>query len=302
MSDSINPVGASPDSAAENPEDQDGDFAYVPPPGRHSAPPFPPAVPPVVPPAVPTEQSGSYPPPVDGFAPTAPPNTYVTPSASTVPPPYAPIPPANPYTSAPPANGYTGAPPASGHAPAPTTAPVPPMPPYRNGQPVGSGFPGAAPQGAPGIASDDAPRTVHLGNHEYVRATYLQPARPVRPSTLGLVALIVAAVVFALSIPASIWIGGTIGPNATRTATGFTYGAYTNSPNAALSAAGVGVTLQLFLGSALGLWALVQGIVAVVTRRGRKFGVWAIVISGTAPILSLTAFITMLLLTLPPRS
>jgi hypothetical protein len=119
---------------------------------------------------------------------------------------------------------------------------------------------------------------------------------------LGLVALIVAAAVFALSIPASIWIGGTIGPNATRTATGFTFGAYTNSPDPALAAAGVGITLQLLLGSAFGLLALVQGIVAVVKRRGRRFGVWAIVISGAAPIFSLTAFITMLLLTLPPRS
>jgi hypothetical protein len=43
---------------------------------------------------------------------------------------------------------------------------------------------------------------------------------------------------------------------------------------------------QMLLGSGFGIWALVQGIVAATSNRGRKFGVIAIIVSAAAPILS----------------
>jgi hypothetical protein len=45
--------------------------------------------------------------------------------------------------------------------------------------------------------------------------------------------------------------------------------------------------LHIAIGSGLGLWALIQGIVATVENRGRRYGIVAIVFAGAAPIVSL---------------
>ncbi|RCS61846.1 hypothetical protein [Microbacterium sp. JB110] len=43
--------------------------------------------------------------------------------------------------------------------------------------------------------------------------------------------------------------------------------------------------IGFWLGSALGVWALIQGIVALRTQRGRAPAVWAIVVAAASPIL-----------------
>lgn len=48
--------------------------------------------------------------------------------------------------------------------------------------------------------------------------------------------------------------------------------------------------LHVVLGTVVGLWALVQGIFAVVMQRGRGFGITAIILAVAAPVLSLVVF------------
>lgn len=45
----------------------------------------------------------------------------------------------------------------------------------------------------------------------------------------------------------------------------------------------------LLFGSAVGIWALVQGILSIVTGRGREYGIAAVMIAGVAPLLLLLA-------------
>jgi hypothetical protein len=48
---------------------------------------------------------------------------------------------------------------------------------------------------------------------------------------------------------------------------------------------------QALIGSAFGIWALVQGIVATAQGRGRKLGVVAIVLAAAAPLVSLIVWV-----------
>ena len=47
--------------------------------------------------------------------------------------------------------------------------------------------------------------------------------------------------------------------------------------------------IAVWAGSALGIWALVQGVIAVVRRRGRGAGIAAIAISVLAPGIALAS-------------
>lgn len=59
---------------------------------------------------------------------------------------------------------------------------------------------------------------------------------------------------------------------------------------AAMSALGTGSVL-LVVGSVFGLWAIVQGIVAIVTKRGRLWGVLAIILAVVAAFVAGIAYI-----------
>ncbi|WP_431218427.1 hypothetical protein [Leifsonia xyli] len=58
--------------------------------------------------------------------------------------------------------------------------------------------------------------------------------------------------------------------------------------------------IQLLLGTLLGILALVLGIIAAATKRGRAFGVVAIVLAAAAPIVSFAVYAGALVATLPP--
>jgi hypothetical protein len=49
------------------------------------------------------------------------------------------------------------------------------------------------------------------------------------------------------------------------------------------------------------LWALVQGIVAAATERGRAYGVTAIVVAAAAPVFSVIAAVAALTASMPQR-
>ena len=158
----------------------------------------------------------------------------------------------------------------------PAYAPAPYGPPVA--QPVGSAGPGA-PYGW-GAPAPVAPRS----------------------RALGLTAMLIAAPVFVLSIVASVVVGMSAGPYATRTATSFSFNTSDLSPAQAEAFAPIGILMavQLLLGTALGILALVLGIVAAATKRGRAFGVVAIVLAAAAPIVSFAVYTGSLIATLPP--
>jgi hypothetical protein len=111
-------------------------------------------------------------------------------------------------------------------------------------------------------------------------------APPVRSKRLGLIAFIVAISLFVATIVVSVIIGIGAVPFTVQTGGGFHYFLDASSTNPAEAALGVASLVQGFLGSALGVWAFVQGIVAVATRRGRAFGVAAIVFATLGPIVT----------------
>jgi hypothetical protein len=109
---------------------------------------------------------------------------------------------------------------------------------------------------------------------------------------LGLVAFIAGLVVLILSPIASVAIGLIVGPSEIPGG-GFAanFAAGDNPNNPANLTGGLLVIAQLLVGSGLGIWALVQGIIAVRSRRGRIWGILAIVFAGVAPILSIIVFL-----------
>jgi hypothetical protein len=119
-------------------------------------------------------------------------------------------------------------------------------------------------------------------------ASYIA-APPVRSSRLGRIALIVAIVVFVLSITISVIVGVGAIPFTEHSGRSFSFNLSANSTNRTEAALAVLGLLQVAFGTGLGLWALVQGIVAIATRRGRAFGVAALVIAVLAPVLSVVA-------------
>lgn len=111
-----------------------------------------------------------------------------------------------------------------------------------------------------------------------------------RPDKLGRISMYLAIAVLVLSVAASILIaawGTTMDPShqtiinghSTTVQTG-----YTAVPNE------TALLLQFTFGTILGIGAIVLGIIAVVRKMGRRFGVAAIAIAVAAPVLSLLAW------------
>ena len=133
-------------------------------------------------------------------------------------------------------------------------------------------------------------------------AGWVQPAaQQPRSRTLGVTAMIIALAVTALSIGASIVVGLTAAPFAQRTSSSFSFntGSLTPEQAAAFAPAGALMGAQILLGTVLGIVALVLGIVAVATKRGRPFGVVAIVAAAAAPIVSFIVYATLVAVGVP---
>lgn len=129
----------------------------------------------------------------------------------------------------------------------------------------------------------------HYPAQYYPAQYYAAPPTPTK--TLGIVAFIVGLVVIIASPVVSIVTGNLLGPHEVSGGFSANFAAGANSHDPQLELAGLLAVAQLLLGSLLGIWALVQGIVAVRTRRGRAFGTLAIVLASVAPILSLLLYV-----------
>jgi hypothetical protein len=123
---------------------------------------------------------------------------------------------------------------------------------------------------------------------------------PARTARLGLVAMIAAIAVFVVSLILAGTLGSAAGPYSIRNGGGFSFHFNVGDPNPAINALAIAMLLHVALGTGVGLWALIQGIVATATSRGRRFGIIAIVFAGLAPGLSLVTFFVTAAANLPP--
>ena len=123
---------------------------------------------------------------------------------------------------------------------------------------------------------------------------------PPPTSRLGRVAMAVGIGVFVVSITLAIVLGTAAGPHSTRNDGGFHFNFNVGDPDPTVNTLALAMLLHVLIGTGLGLWALIQGIVATATKRGRPFGIIAIVTAGLAPGLSIIAFFVATALNLPP--
>lgn len=114
--------------------------------------------------------------------------------------------------------------------------------------------------------------------------------------------MLIAVPLFVLSVVASVVAGAMSGPYSTHTSTGFSFNSSHLTPEQAQAFAPVGILIgaQILLGTVLGILAIVLGIIAVATKRGRPFGVVAIVVAALAPIVSFVVYGVSIVATLPP--
>ncbi len=116
------------------------------------------------------------------------------------------------------------------------------------------------------------------------------PAAPSRTTALGRVAMIVGLGVLAGSLLASVLMGIAAAPYATAGPTGFGVSLSLASGDPVEFTLAVLAFVHILLGTALGLWALTQGIVAITADRGRAFGITALVAAVVAPGVSLVVY------------
>ena len=117
-------------------------------------------------------------------------------------------------------------------------------------------------------------------------------APPAKPKTLGVVAFIAGLVVLLFSLVLSVVGGIAFAPIAGKaiTAGGVIDQTVINSDDPGIAAFGVLSTLFFAAGTLLGLWALVQGLVATIKKRGRAFGIVAMALAVATPVISFVVF------------
>jgi hypothetical protein len=113
---------------------------------------------------------------------------------------------------------------------------------------------------------------------------------PPKSRRLGVVALILALVVAAISMTVSLILGLASGPLAEAGASGFSFHLNTASSNPVEAQIALYFILNAVFGTLAGTWALIQGLVAAVTKRGRLWGVLAMFVAAGAPIVSFITF------------
>jgi len=112
-----------------------------------------------------------------------------------------------------------------------------------------------------------------------------------RSPRLGQVAAIIGIAVFVFSITVSVLIGIAAAPHVQVGPGGFNANFSANDPDPAVRALAFGSFAHIALGGLFGTWAIVQGIVAIATNRGRGFGVLALILGIVTPGISLGVYL-----------
>jgi hypothetical protein len=124
---------------------------------------------------------------------------------------------------------------------------------------------------------------------------YVAPPTAVAPRPgLGRTALIAAIALFVVSVTISVVTGIIAAPYAERGAGGFRFNFMVGDPNPVISALGLVAILHALVGTLVGLWVMIQGIVAIATNRGRASGIVALILGFVTPGISLALYIGMI--------
>ncbi|MFT4220893.1 MAG: hypothetical protein QM611_10285 [Microbacterium sp.] len=157
--------------------------------------------------------------------------------------------------------------------------PVPPQwapPPLPPAAPSANGAPPIPPYGGAYAAPYTAPV------HPQYSGALQQPA-PQRPAALGIIAVVLASIAAVTTAPAAIasyqiGVGAGAGLLSLGAGDPFDMGILSPVRDWVLLA-----EVSFWTGTVLGVWAIVQGIIAIAKRRGRVAGIVAVVIAALAP-------------------
>lgn len=142
-------------------------------------------------------------------------------------------------------------------------------------------------------ASDATPQNQPFAESTHTpSAEVFHNAPPAKPKTLGVVAFIVGLVVLVFALVLSVVAGLAFAPLAGQMITdgGTIDQSAISSDDPGVAAFGVLSATFFFLGTILGLWALVQGMIATIKKRGRAFGIVAMALAVATPVISFVVF------------
>lgn len=122
---------------------------------------------------------------------------------------------------------------------------------------------------------------------------YAPALQPKKPAALGKVAFFLGLAVFLVSLVVSALNAVGAAPYAI-TSNGLSYNTNLGSNDPQEVAVSIAVMAHLLIGTLAGITALVLGIVAIATNRGRAFGVVGAILAFLAPGLSLLLFFVVL--------
>ncbi|WP_157078976.1 hypothetical protein [Herbiconiux solani] len=135
----------------------------------------------------------------------------------------------------------------------------------------------------------------------YGQPMYEAPVPVVRKKTAGVIAFVVALVVLVAGPIVSAFVAQGIAPFMVPAMDGtLDPSSITSADERDLTAINSGISGVFILGTLLGLWAIVQGIVATVRKAGRAFGIAAMAIAVAAPLACGFLFYVTLFAALPP--
>lgn len=116
-------------------------------------------------------------------------------------------------------------------------------------------------------------------------------APPARSKKLGRVAMLLGVGVFVVSLIASALMGAAAAPYAAVGSGGFNVNLNMSSSDPTETALALAALLHVGLGTLIGISAIVFGIIAIATKRGRGAGIVAVIFAALAPGLSLAIYL-----------
>jgi hypothetical protein len=113
---------------------------------------------------------------------------------------------------------------------------------------------------------------------------------------LGRVALIAAVVLISTSVLLSVILGLVGAPYVDHSGPAPSFYFYTTDANPVIAGLALAGVAHPLIGTFVGLWIIVQSIVAITANRGRRPAIVALVLAVVAPFVSLTVYLLIMLL------
>lgn len=111
---------------------------------------------------------------------------------------------------------------------------------------------------------------------------------------VGRVAFIAGVALFVVSLAASL-ILGLVGAPFAICEPQLQFSFHSSDPNPTIAALGIAGVLHLVLGTAVGMWVVVQSIVAMAANRGRRLGARGLILALVTPVLSIALYLSIMI-------